>query len=452
MHGVDMTLEEREHFLTEVHPRSTRELTLWALDVAPQLLQTFFLPPTHLTSLELYWKPTTIMRSSVLAYSNLQELAHASGLVHQYLCESDYLVHLTTLKTAIQHEDLDLFSRAAYVDLDKGFDNRTLQETTFQHLSSAPRAFASPSSPPSLPVVWRCRGLHTLHIEVLCPKKYLFEHPVQNRIVYGYISRVCPLLKDLEICLPHDDQPNAGGCLDLKAGLWLLLDVEEMINEMDVEECQLLPNLERLSFKYPIMLRPEEELRLWPGTMARFVARQSTNRTAEEKYDTKALLPNVGLATMNQLDLYSLFLHDSTFPPGHPGTAREIFLHINRYTIARTVVLVCPTEQPRVVSASMKPVPTTMQLLLCPVCSRAFKPSKNQNTNLRRHLQNIHNMSPTTHPRKCKWDSIPDGRVKDDKDRKERTRKSKRLSARKTRPRRKAEEAALGLCMLSQAV
>ncbi|KAF9928022.1 hypothetical protein FBU30_002715 [Linnemannia zychae] len=97
------------------------------------------------------------------------------------------------------------------------------------------------------------------------------------------------------------------------------------------------------------------------------------------------------------------------------------------------------------VSSSMTPVPTTTQLLLCPVCSRAFKPSKNQNCNLRRHLKNVHNMSPTMHPRKCKWDSLPDGRVKDDKDRKERTRKSKRLWARKYRLRRKVEEAALVL-------
>ncbi|KAF8940557.1 hypothetical protein BGZ58_005891 [Dissophora ornata] len=92
------------------------------------------------------------------------------------------------------------------------------------------------------------------------------------------------------------------------------------------------------------------------------------------------------------------------------------------------------------------------QLLLCPVCSRAFKPSKNQNCNLRRHLKNVHNMSPTMHPRKCKWDSLPDGRVKDDKDRKERTRKSKRLWARKFRLRRKVEEAAVVLSMLSQAM
>ncbi|KAG0333249.1 hypothetical protein BG000_009331, partial [Podila horticola] len=80
---------------------------------------------------------------------------------------------------------------------------------------------------------------------------------------------------------------------------------------------------------------------------------------------------------------------------------------------------------------------STGKLLLCPVCDKAFKPSKNQNCNLRRHLKNVHDMSPAIHPRKCKWDSLPDGRVKDDKDRKERTRKSKRLWARKFRLRRK---------------
>ncbi|KAF9323365.1 hypothetical protein BG006_001542, partial [Podila minutissima] len=90
-------------------------------------------------------------------------------------------------------------------------------------------------------------------------------------------------------------------------------------------------------------------------------------------------------------------------------------------------------------------------LLMCPVCDKAFKPSKNQNCNLRRHLKNVHAMSPAIHPRKCKWDSLPDGRVKDDKDRKERTRKSKRLWARKFRLRRKVEEAAEVLTMLNQA-
>ncbi|KAF9386955.1 hypothetical protein CPB97_003124 [Podila verticillata] len=100
---------------------------------------------------------------------------------------------------------------------------------------------------------------------------------------------------------------------------------------------------------------------------------------------------------------------------------------------------------------TMTTTTSTGKLLLCPVCDKAFKPSKNQNCNLRRHLKNVHDMSPTIHPRKCKWDSLPDGRVKDDKDRKERTRKSKRLWARKFRLRRKVEEAAEVLTMLNQA-
>ncbi|KAI8598576.1 hypothetical protein EDD21DRAFT_356250 [Dissophora ornata] len=81
-----------------------------------------------------------------------------------------------------------------------------------------------------------------------------------------------------------------------------------------------------------------------------------------------------------------------------------------------------------VASSSMRPVLTTTQLLLCPFCSRAFKPSKNQNWNLRRHLKNVHNMSPRMHPRKCK-----------------------RLWARKYRLRRRVEEVALVLSMLYHA-
>ncbi|KAF9358017.1 hypothetical protein BGX26_002657 [Mortierella sp. AD094] len=138
----------------------------------------------------------------------------------------------------------------------------------------------------------------------------------------------------------------------------------------------------------------------------------------------------------------SLFSRESS--PDHLGSMSEASTSMTSLVSSNSST--CSSN------SSMTPVPTTTQLLLCPVCSRAFKPSKNQNCNLRRHLKNVHNMSPTIHPRKCKWDSLPDGRVKDDKDRKERTRKSKRLWARKFRLRRKVEEAAVVLSMLSQAV
>ncbi|OAQ32487.1 hypothetical protein K457DRAFT_1873281 [Linnemannia elongata AG-77] len=85
---------------------------------------------------------------------------------------------------------------------------------------------------------------------------------------------------------------------------------------------------------------------------------------------------------------------------------------------------------------------------------QSFKPGKNQNCNLRRHLKTIHKISPKLHPAKSKWDSIPGGRVKNEKERQERIRKSKRLWARKYRLRRKAEveEAASVLCMISDRV
>ncbi|KAF9271932.1 hypothetical protein BGZ88_005419, partial [Linnemannia elongata] len=111
-------------------------------------------------------------------------------------------------------------------------------------------------------------------------------------------------------------------------------------------------------------------------------------------------------------------------------------------------------EQPCVVSPSLRPVPTTTQLLPCPACCRAFKPGKNQNCNLRRHLKIIHNISLKLHPAKSNWDSIPGGRVKNEKERQECIRRSKRLWARKHRLRHKAEveEAASVLCMISDEV
>jgi hypothetical protein len=104
-----------------------------------------------------------------------------------------------------------------------------------------------------------------------------------------------------------------------------------------------------------------------------------------------------------------------------------------------------------VVWPSTTPVPTTTPLLLCLICSRAFNPSKKRNCKLRRHLKNVHIMSPTMHLCRCKWYSLPYIHVTDDKDRRERTHKSKCLCARKCLLRRRVEDAALVLRMLYQA-
>ncbi|KAF9278929.1 hypothetical protein BGZ88_000275 [Linnemannia elongata] len=368
--GKRMSSEEIKLLWTDVCPRSSSERSLWALDVTPQLLQTVFLKQDILTTLEVFWMPDNHLPFR----TNCEEvLSGAHRLVHQYLCDSPYLAHLTTLKTVIRLKELDLFGRGGYINLDRAHDAIEPDKGRYFSITSP-----SPTLPPR---IWRCRGLRTLHIIVHLPDPF---QPVSSRILFGYIARVCPAVEDLQICVPRAchyinmggrlsglDSPepflrlDGGFCLlgrleclqklrvfrdlgdrtsscedweldwivTLRNGgkgrkmaqstrkrqeeveswkLWLaneerveaarcharqqlsengissnsgdsgdsgsdgsvkdkevlfqlrnlglLLDVEEMVREMDEKDVQPMPSLERLSFNYPTLLRPEEEL------------------------------------------------------------------------------------------------------------------------------------------------------------------------------------------------
>ncbi|OAQ34414.1 hypothetical protein K457DRAFT_14252 [Linnemannia elongata AG-77] len=355
--GLKMSAKETEKLLVDIYPYLSSERSLWTLDVTPQLLQTITSQPNTLTTLEVMWKATTNFAPKTCCYVSL---AQAPELIHQYLCHSPYFAHLTTLKTTLRMEDMDLFGRSGYIHLDRGHD------------AILPNNENVSSTPPGPPQIWRCRGLRTLHIEVHAPGQFRLQHPVHSRIVFGYVARVCPLVEDLQISFPKDCQSGTDGhqyrifpCLQLEGGLcllgrlrylqrlriiydtgcfvtsgckewdmnwmvasgrnssqsrrkrqkeieswrfWrlgedraevirsqtrqhsletdgeglnaidtdilrklqnlgLLMDVEEMMKEMEgTKGVQPMPLLEKLSFTYPIMLRPEEELeRLFPS-------------------------------------------------------------------------------------------------------------------------------------------------------------------------------------------
>lgn len=355
-----MSAEESQMLLADVYPFSVRELSLWALDVTPRLFQSVFSQPETLTTLEIWWQPS--MNDHPMAHSD-PSLAATHRLIHEYLCTCPQLARLTTLKTLIRLEELDLFLRRGYTDLDK----RQSPTPNEKHRGSS----ATTSSTAS---VWQCRGLQTLHITFQMPSVF---KPVYSRILFGYISLVCPALEELQIWTPqqcHDiiynrrhspklELPLRGGlCLlgrlqylqrlrvvkderrkgtvsqdwelnwivaagrkDAKSrtkrqqeieswrrwkanedriersratsrqrqssrkepnnrsnngrstntkpsmtddeevlsrlqNLGLLLDVEDMMREMAEKDIRPMPSLERLSFDYPILLRPEEEL------------------------------------------------------------------------------------------------------------------------------------------------------------------------------------------------
>ncbi|KAF9548677.1 hypothetical protein EC957_005916 [Mortierella hygrophila] len=366
--GNKMSAEEIESLWADVCPRSSSERSLWALDVTPQLLHTVFLQQDILTTLEVFWMPDKYLPSR----TNCEEsLGGAHELIHQYLCDSPYLAHLTTLKTVIRLKELDLFGRGRFINLDREYDAIEPDKGRYFSITTS-----GPTIPPR---IWRCRGLRTLHVIVHLPDPF---QPVFSRILFGYVARVCPAVEDLQICVPrachyinlggrlsglHSPEPllrlDGGFCLlgrleflqrlrvfrDLgyrtssceyweldwivtsKNGgkgrkiaqsrrkrqeeveswkLWLaneervevvrcharqqlseneisssssgdggsgvsvkdrevlsqlrnlglLQDVEEMARELDEKEVRLMPSLERLSFNYPTLLRPEEEL------------------------------------------------------------------------------------------------------------------------------------------------------------------------------------------------
>ncbi|KAK5829056.1 hypothetical protein F5H01DRAFT_329446 [Linnemannia elongata] len=185
MAGRKMTAEETEMLMTGVLRPSSQERSLWALDLTPQLLQSVFSLADTLTTLEILWKPTSKEYPRTCCERSLDN-THA--LIHKQLCESPRLVHLTTLKTIVRLQDIDLFGRAGYTDLDSR-DEATVAE----NFQSSP----STSRPPP-PAIWRCRGLRTLRIDFHIPQTTEVR-PVYSRIVFGYVSRVCPLLEDLQI-------------------------------------------------------------------------------------------------------------------------------------------------------------------------------------------------------------------------------------------------------------
>ncbi|KAF9138887.1 hypothetical protein BGX30_008620 [Mortierella sp. GBA39] len=187
--GNRMSAEEIKALWTDVCPRSSSERSLWALDVAPQLLQTVFLQQDILTTLEVFWMPDKYLPSR----TNCEEsLGGAHELIHQYLCDSPYLAHLTTLKTVIRLKELDLFGRGKYINLGRAHDAIEPDKGRYFSITTP-----GPTVPPQ---IWRCRGLRTLHVIVHLPDPF---QPVFSRILFGYIARVCPAVEDLQICVPR---------------------------------------------------------------------------------------------------------------------------------------------------------------------------------------------------------------------------------------------------------
>ncbi|KAF9155934.1 hypothetical protein BG015_007965 [Linnemannia schmuckeri] len=129
------------------------------------------------------------------------ELLGECKFLHNYLCESPFLVHLKAPLTDMPIQHLDI------------------------HMSGNTRPTMEQAAPPR---VWACQGLQTLQLLFRGGQNCIRDGNRNSMVVFGYISRVCPLLQVLEVYGPEvqmDEWVNPSTHrikLDLSSGLVLL--------------------------------------------------------------------------------------------------------------------------------------------------------------------------------------------------------------------------------------
>ncbi|KAG0374077.1 hypothetical protein BGX24_010870 [Mortierella sp. AD032] len=166
------------------------EWSLWGLDVQTTLLQSLELSTNLVTKLELHWSKRPQSYNSACHGA---DLSLAPNIIHNFLCNSPHLVHGKLIKCVFTIRNMDLFGRRTFGDL------TTDKETVAEYLD--PDGGIKLAS--GHPGIWQCRNLKTLQFEINAHLDVIpLSFAVQSRILFGYISRVCPNLEDLHISWP----------------------------------------------------------------------------------------------------------------------------------------------------------------------------------------------------------------------------------------------------------
>ncbi|KAG9072883.1 hypothetical protein KI688_000664 [Linnemannia hyalina] len=208
--------DDISHRILDACTSALSEWNLLAHDISTQLLKDLEIYTDRLTTLEVYSQPPSCRRS-VRDHCCQYDLKNAPEVLHVFLTSPDNentLLHLKTLKTIARLEDFDIHHREGYI----------LPENP--HRGIRPPEICAPTGPPK---VWRCQGLRTLHVEIHALGDYHLNNPAHSRIIFGYISRVFPLLEELQVQIPRECIMQRESrsyspklCLQLEGGLCLL--------------------------------------------------------------------------------------------------------------------------------------------------------------------------------------------------------------------------------------
>ncbi|KAF9908572.1 hypothetical protein EC991_009717 [Linnemannia zychae] len=176
------TLDLNPSKLLPACPEAT-EWTLWTEGLTEMLVYDLSLLPNNVTSLDILWDTSSDRYGSIL---------------HQYMCQSPHLLHLRAPRTKFQVKYLDVHHRLPIYTNNQG----------------AARAHSTD--------VWSCRKLKTLHFTFELNGYYLAKDPAAARVIFGYLSRVCPRLEDLHLTSKRRDPYESKLWLGLQGGFCLL--------------------------------------------------------------------------------------------------------------------------------------------------------------------------------------------------------------------------------------
>ncbi|KAF9358186.1 hypothetical protein BGX26_002307 [Mortierella sp. AD094] len=150
----------------------------------------------RLTSVELVRTPRNITQNE--------------GALHRFLCEATHLQHLLAINVAVDIESLDvnrLLVKKRIKDGSKNHHQILYEQQESEQLWDRGR-----------PRIWACRGLLTLHV-TFENRDFLYpvgvpKLPVNSQIVFGYISKCCPNLKEIHLRRRHPEMSRGSGfCL-----------------------------------------------------------------------------------------------------------------------------------------------------------------------------------------------------------------------------------------------
>ncbi|KAG0070604.1 hypothetical protein BGZ89_000236 [Linnemannia elongata] len=248
--------EAQEEEILAVCP-SAKERYIQLYCLTPKIIARLKEQPVVLTTLEIMMTDRPICRGNGWLLDFLNGLSgYSAHPLHRLLCEGSTLRHLKTLKMPYMIDFMDLYRRNTICSIDEDDE-------------------AHEMSLLSVPGIWTCRGLETLHIDLHFHEPRATHSFHCMRVVCGYVSRVCPRLQDLSIAFSQFCIPPLRGIrvsehpMKLQGGLCLV---------------SRLRRLERLQLYFPHCGCEKEELS-WLCPSGRTVEERAKRRSIVEGWD-----------------------------------------------------------------------------------------------------------------------------------------------------------------------